>query len=148
VARDRDDPQERPDRDYKAEDREDRADAKPDDALDHGRHRRVRVGRSSNLRRRDVQDVDDPQTGEAARRARGHRAPRARRGFLHPEARAGDRRLELRFGDHVAAALDTILDPDQEDDGAKLVAEIAQKLERGELEPTAGALEPYADRLP
>jgi hypothetical protein len=56
--------------------------------------------------------------------------------------------LELRIGEHVAAALDTILDPDQEDDGAKLVAEIARKLERGELEPTAGALEPYADRLP
>jgi hypothetical protein len=56
--------------------------------------------------------------------------------------------LELRIGDHVAAALDTILDPDQEDDGAVLVAEIVRKLERGELEPTAGALEPYADRLP
>lgn len=56
--------------------------------------------------------------------------------------------LELRIGDHVEAALDTILDPDQEDDGAKLVAEIARRLERGELEPTAGALEPYADRLP
>jgi hypothetical protein len=56
--------------------------------------------------------------------------------------------LELRIGDHVAAALDTILDPDQEDDGAVLVTEIVRKLERGELEPTAGALEPYADRLP
>jgi hypothetical protein len=55
--------------------------------------------------------------------------------------------LELRIGDHVQAALDTILDP-EEDDGAKLVAEIARKLERGELEPTTGALEPYADRLP
>jgi hypothetical protein len=56
--------------------------------------------------------------------------------------------LELRIGDHVAAALDTILDPDHEDDGAVLVTEIVRKLERGELEPTAGALEPYADRLP
>jgi hypothetical protein len=56
--------------------------------------------------------------------------------------------LELRIGDHIAAALDTILDPDHEDDGAVLVTEIVRKLERGELEPTAGALEPYADRLP
>jgi hypothetical protein len=56
--------------------------------------------------------------------------------------------LELRVGEHVAAALDTILDPEQEDDGAKIVREIAEKLESGELEPTAGALEPYADSLP
>jgi hypothetical protein len=56
--------------------------------------------------------------------------------------------LELRIGDHVAAALDTILDPDQEDEGSVIVSEIAGKLERGELEPTAGALEPYAERLP
>jgi hypothetical protein len=56
--------------------------------------------------------------------------------------------LELRIGDHVEAALDTILDPQQENEGAELVAEIVKKLERGELEPTAGALEPYTDRLP
>ena len=56
--------------------------------------------------------------------------------------------LELRIGDHVEAVLDTILDPDQEDEGAELVGEIVRKLEGGELEPTAGALEPYADRLP
>jgi hypothetical protein len=56
--------------------------------------------------------------------------------------------LELRFGDHVEAALDTILGPDQEDDGAELVREIVAKLEAGELEPNAGALEPYADKLP
>jgi hypothetical protein len=56
--------------------------------------------------------------------------------------------LELLIGARHAAALETVLDSEQEDDGAKLVQEIARKLEGGELEPTAGALEPYADRLP
>ena len=56
--------------------------------------------------------------------------------------------LELVIDGTHAAALDTVLDPEQEDDGAKIVQELAQKLESGELEPTAGALEPYADRLP
>ena len=56
--------------------------------------------------------------------------------------------LELRIGEHVEAVLDTILDPSQEDEAAELVGEIVRRLERGELEPTAGALEPYADRLP
>ena len=56
--------------------------------------------------------------------------------------------LELLIDDLHAAALDTVLDPDHEDEGAKLVQEIVRKLETGQLEPTAGALEPYADRLP
>jgi hypothetical protein len=56
--------------------------------------------------------------------------------------------LELLVGDRHAAALDTVLNPDQEDEGARLVQELARKLESGELEPTAGALEPYTDRLP
>jgi hypothetical protein len=56
--------------------------------------------------------------------------------------------LELRFGDHVEAALNTVLDPRQEDEGAELVREIVEKLESGLLDPTAHALERYADRLP
>ena len=56
--------------------------------------------------------------------------------------------LELRIGEHVEAALNTVLDPDQEDEGAALVRELAGKLESGAIEPTAHALEPYADRLP
>ena len=56
--------------------------------------------------------------------------------------------LELRIGDSHAAALDTILGAYQEDEGAQLVKELAKKLAAGELEPTAGALEPYTDRLP
>ena len=56
--------------------------------------------------------------------------------------------LELRIGEHVEAALNTVLDPEQEDEGAELVRELVGELERGEIEPTAHALEPYADRLP
>ena len=55
--------------------------------------------------------------------------------------------LELLVGDVHAAALDTVLDPEQEEEGATLVREIAGKLEAGELEPTAGALESYAERI-
>jgi hypothetical protein len=55
--------------------------------------------------------------------------------------------LELLIGETHAAALDTVLDPEQEDEGAKIVQEIARKLESGELEPTAGALEPYSERF-
>ncbi len=56
--------------------------------------------------------------------------------------------LELRIGEHVAAALNTVLDPDQEDEGAEMVREIVAQLESGRIEPTAAALERYADRLP
>ena len=56
--------------------------------------------------------------------------------------------LELRIGDHVEAALNTVLDPEQEDEGAELVREIVAELEAGRIEPTAAALERYADRLP
>ena len=55
--------------------------------------------------------------------------------------------LELLLGERHAAALETVLDPDQEEEGAALVKEIVGKLETGELEPTARALEPYADSL-
>lgn len=56
--------------------------------------------------------------------------------------------LELRLGEHVEAALNTVLDPEQEDEGAEMVREIVEGLEAGTLEPTAAALERYADRLP
>jgi hypothetical protein len=56
--------------------------------------------------------------------------------------------LELRIGEHVQAALETILEPEQEEEAAAIVREVVRKLEAGELEPTAGALEPYADSLP
>ena len=56
--------------------------------------------------------------------------------------------LEVFMGDEVVATVNTILNPDQEDEGHDLVREVVELLESGELEPTAAALEPYADSLP
>ena len=55
--------------------------------------------------------------------------------------------VELRSGEHVLAAVNTVLDPDQEDEAVDLARQIAQKLESGEIEPTAHAIEPFADTL-
>jgi hypothetical protein len=55
--------------------------------------------------------------------------------------------VELHSGGHVLAAINTVLDPDQEDEALDLAREIARKLESGELEPTAHAIEPLADTL-
>jgi hypothetical protein len=55
--------------------------------------------------------------------------------------------VELRSGGHVLAAVNTVLDPDQESEALDLAREIASKLEAGEIEPTAGAIEPFADTL-
>lgn len=55
--------------------------------------------------------------------------------------------VELHSGGHVLAAVNTVLDPDQEGEAEQLAREIAQKLEAGEIEPTAHAIEPFADTL-
>jgi hypothetical protein len=55
--------------------------------------------------------------------------------------------VELRAGGHVLAAVNTVLEPDQESEALELAREIVRKLESGELEPTAGAIEPLADTL-
>ena len=55
--------------------------------------------------------------------------------------------LELRLDGEVAAALSTVLDPDQDSEARELVREIVAGLESGTLEPTAGALEPLAETL-
>ena len=55
--------------------------------------------------------------------------------------------VELHSGGHVLAAVNTVLDPDQEAEALELAREIAGKLESGELEPTAHAIEPLADTL-
>jgi hypothetical protein len=55
--------------------------------------------------------------------------------------------VELRAGGRVLAAVNTVLGPDQESEALDLAREIARKLEAGELEPTAGAIEPLADVL-
>ncbi len=56
--------------------------------------------------------------------------------------------LELRVEGRLEAALTTVLDPSQEDEAVVLARRIAAGLERGDLEPTAGALEPFASTLP
>jgi hypothetical protein len=50
-------------------------------------------------------------------------------------------------GEHLAA-VNTILGPEQVDAGRALLHEIVSGLEGGSLAPTAGAIEPLADRLP
>jgi hypothetical protein len=55
--------------------------------------------------------------------------------------------LELRIGGHVAATLNTVLDPDQEDEANELAREVIEALGSGHIPPTASALEQYADRL-
>lgn len=55
--------------------------------------------------------------------------------------------VELHSGGHVLAAVNTVLDVDQESQADELAREIARKLEAGEIEPTAHAIEPFADTL-
>ena len=54
--------------------------------------------------------------------------------------------VELFDGHEHLAAVNTVLDPDQESEALALVREIVAGLESGELEPTAAALEPLADQ--
>lgn len=56
--------------------------------------------------------------------------------------------VELRdaAGTHLAA-VNTVLDPDQEHEAHQLAREIVEGLESGKLEPTAGSIEPLADEL-
>jgi hypothetical protein len=56
--------------------------------------------------------------------------------------------VELRAGDHVLAVVTSVLSPEHESEALALAREIASGLEQGTLEPTAGAIEPLADRIP
>jgi hypothetical protein len=56
--------------------------------------------------------------------------------------------LEVFIGEEVVATVNTILRPEQENEGHDLVREVVELLESGKLQPTAAALEPYADSLP
>ena len=49
-------------------------------------------------------------------------------------------------GEHLAA-VSTVLEPDQDGEARELLREVVAGLESGELEPTAAALEPLADRV-
>jgi hypothetical protein len=55
--------------------------------------------------------------------------------------------IELHSGGTVLAAVNTVLDPDQESEALDLAREIARRLEAGSLKPTAAAIEPLADTL-
>jgi hypothetical protein len=55
--------------------------------------------------------------------------------------------LELRADGHVVASVNTVLDPEQEDEATELASEVREGLTSGRIEPTASALEQYADRL-
>jgi hypothetical protein len=56
-----------------------------------------------------------------------------------------DIELSLVGGNHLAA-VNTVLDADQVSEARALAREIIAGLESGNLEPTAGALEPFADQ--
>jgi hypothetical protein len=55
--------------------------------------------------------------------------------------------LEVYDDSEHLAAVNTVLDVDQDDEGLALLREIVAGLESGALAPTAGAIEPLADRL-
>jgi hypothetical protein len=56
--------------------------------------------------------------------------------------------LELLEDGQVAASVNTVLGPEHESEARALAREVAARLESGDLEPTAGALEPLADSIP
>jgi hypothetical protein len=56
--------------------------------------------------------------------------------------------LELLADGRVQATVNTVLAPGQVREARKLADEVATKLQSGELQPTASALEPLADSIP
>lgn len=56
--------------------------------------------------------------------------------------------VELFSGDEHLAAVASVLLPEQESEALALARRLKSGLESGELEPTAGALEPLADEPP
>src|ERR671935_3285579 len=56
--------------------------------------------------------------------------------------------VEIVLDGRVAAAVNTILEPEQDHEARMLARRIVAGLESGELQPTAAAIEPLADRLP
>jgi hypothetical protein len=55
--------------------------------------------------------------------------------------------LELRIDGRVEAVVNTVLGADQEHEARELADGVAAGLRTGELEPTAGSIEPLADEL-
>jgi hypothetical protein len=56
--------------------------------------------------------------------------------------------LELLTEDRVEATVNTVLAPNQVGEARKLAEEVATRLQSGELQPTASAIEPLADSIP
>lgn len=56
--------------------------------------------------------------------------------------------VELWDGEQVLATVNSILSAHQTSEARRLAREIVAALEAGELEPTAGAIEPLAERIP
>lgn len=56
--------------------------------------------------------------------------------------------VELRTGDAVLATVNSVLEPRQTSEARALAQELAAGLGSGEVEPTAGAIEPLTDRVP
>jgi hypothetical protein len=52
--------------------------------------------------------------------------------------------VEVLVDGRSAAFVNTVLEPDQEDEAKDLAEAIARALEAGEAEPTAGGIEPFA----
>jgi hypothetical protein len=55
--------------------------------------------------------------------------------------------LEVFDDSEHLAAVNTVLDVDQDREGLALLRDVVAGLESGDLAPTAGAIEPLADRL-
>jgi hypothetical protein len=56
--------------------------------------------------------------------------------------------LELLADGRVEATVNTLLTPAQVNEARKLADEVANRLQSGELQPTASAIEPLADSIP
>jgi len=56
--------------------------------------------------------------------------------------------IELLEDGEVSATVNTVLGPEHESEARALARDVAARLESGDLEPTAGALEPLADTIP
>jgi hypothetical protein len=55
--------------------------------------------------------------------------------------------LELVNSDRVEATVNTLLAPNQVSEARKLADEVVTRLQSGELQPTASAIEPFADSI-
>ena len=55
--------------------------------------------------------------------------------------------LELLHDGRVEATVNTVLDPAHDGEARRLAREVATRLTSGDLEPTAGAIEPLADSI-